>query len=311
MNGATTRTPSKETPKISLVSTNYNNGPFLHEMVDSVLNQSVDYWELIIVDDGSTDSSRELLVEISNLDKRINILLLEKNEGAAQAFNHGINLAKSKLIGRLDPDDALECQAIEIMVTAHENHPEQSLICSHTWECSEDLTKIRLWPGYRAPINGVPLIKECTIGAFATFKKIAFESTKGLDPMVRRAVDLDLYLKLEETGPFLFINEPLYLYRQHANGISQGDAGGRAYQWARYVRLSAHFRRKKNNNTSTLQRQEVCTLAYSWFVQELIFRELKLPRLKVLLKTFRFCPLLLFYPKTYLHLIFTHSRRIP
>ena len=291
------------TPSISVISTNYNNGPFIADMVRSVQAQSLEDWQLIIVDDGSTDNSRDVILELSNAEPRIFPVFLEENAGAALAFNRGISHIKAPVVGRLDSDDALEPEALKTLVRAHEDAPDCAMICSHAWECDQALQPLRLWSGYRSPEPEVSLIVECTIGAFATFKTSKLHQTGGMDNRLRRAVDLDLYLKLEELGNVAFIDTPLYLYRQHRGGISQGANGIAAYQWSRFVRLNAISRRQRTRKGAMLNAQDTRSLAYSWLVTELNGGECGFTKLDIFKFAVKQSWVLAFHPKVYFQLL--------
>ena len=80
-----------------------------------------------------------------------------------------------------------------------------------------------------------------SVTAFAAFSRKAYLQTEGIDAYLKRAVDQDLYLKMFETGKFHFINEALYLYRRHENGISSDMEKGRFWYW--FVVMQAAKRR--------------------------------------------------------------------
>ena len=117
-----------------------------------------------------------------------------------------------------------------------------------------------------APKPTFYLIVGIAVGHFATFKTSHLLQTGGLDERLQRAVDLDLYLKLEELARVTFINAPLYLYRQHQGGISQGPRGIEAYQWSRFVRLNAQIRRRRSRKGFLLNSKDIYSLAYEWLV---------------------------------------------
>lgn len=84
---------------------NYNNSKFIGEAIESVLAQSYDNFELIIIDDNSTDNSLAIIQSYIKKDNRIKLITLKKNSGTAFARNKGIELAKGKYISFLDSDD--------------------------------------------------------------------------------------------------------------------------------------------------------------------------------------------------------------
>jgi len=101
----------KKTANVSIVSANFNNGKYLKEFLDSVINSTMEPKELIIVDDGSKDNSVQILRQY-NLDFLIIVELVE-NKGFAKALNIGVKKASAEYILRVDPDDLLERTRIE------------------------------------------------------------------------------------------------------------------------------------------------------------------------------------------------------
>ena len=92
-------------PKISVVMPNYNCEAFLPEAIESILNQTFENFEFIIIDDGSTDNSWEIIKKYSQEDSRIIALRNEKNLRICETLNRGIKISKGKYIARMDSDD--------------------------------------------------------------------------------------------------------------------------------------------------------------------------------------------------------------
>jgi glycosyltransferase involved in cell wall biosynthesis len=103
-----------EKPLVTVLINNYNYGRFLSDAIDSVLNQTYPHIEIIVVDDGSTDESREV---ISSYGERI-ISLLKENGGQASAFNAGFSKSRGEIVIFLDADDYLFPEAVEQVVAA-------------------------------------------------------------------------------------------------------------------------------------------------------------------------------------------------
>ena len=93
----------------------YNASAYLSEAIESVLSQSYKDWELLIIDDGSTDTSREIAKEYVGIDKRIH-LIEQPNSGACRARNNGIEHAKGEYIKFLDADDILDKDCLKIQL---------------------------------------------------------------------------------------------------------------------------------------------------------------------------------------------------
>ena len=155
----------------SVIVANYNNGAFLNELIESIRSQTYSHWQLVIVDDCSTDNSRNILTAFQD-DPRVKILFHKQNLGAAAAFKSAADAATGEIIGMLGADDALTPLAIETMLQLHRLHPEASLICSNLYQCDERLNTLSLWDEYVAPTAHGSLIKDPSVGSFATFKKI-------------------------------------------------------------------------------------------------------------------------------------------
>lgn len=99
--------------KVSIIMPNYNCGSFIRETVNSVLNQTYPNWELIIVDDCSTDNSVEIIKELQASDARIKLFINEKNSGAAASRNLAMREATGKWIAFLDSDDLWLAEKLE------------------------------------------------------------------------------------------------------------------------------------------------------------------------------------------------------
>lgn len=115
-------TPEPEYPKVSVVLPNYNGSAFLKIAVDSVLAQSFTDFELIVVEDGSTDGSAELLASYS--DPRLRVIPLEQNEHICVALNTGLAAARGKYIARIDSDDCWLPEKLEKQYRYMEENPD-------------------------------------------------------------------------------------------------------------------------------------------------------------------------------------------
>lgn len=115
-------------PLISVIITNYNYGHFLAQAIESVLTQTYENFELIVVDDGSTDHSTEIIKFYEN---RL-IAIFQKNAGQGAAFNSGIAKAQGEIVCFLDADDYFSKEKLAKVVVAFHKHPEWVQI-SHSW----------------------------------------------------------------------------------------------------------------------------------------------------------------------------------
>ena len=102
---------------VSIITPSYNSSQFIEECVSSVLSQTYQHWEMIIVDDYSEDNTRFIISEIADKDKRIKSIFLEKNVGAAETRNVAIRQAKGKYIAFLDSDDLWDSHKLEKQIS--------------------------------------------------------------------------------------------------------------------------------------------------------------------------------------------------
>jgi glycosyltransferase involved in cell wall biosynthesis len=232
--------------KFSILIANYNNGKFFKDCYDSIIKQTYDKWEAMIVDDLSSDNSVELIKSIIKDDARFKLYENEKNYGCGYTKRKCVELSNGEIAGFLDPDDTLMPDALELMIHAHKNNSSVSLVHSNFYFCNELLEKTSLFNRAKNVIVNDQFINlNASVNHFVSFKKSFYDRTIGIDASFQRAVDQDLYLKLSETGPFHFINKPLYNYRIHDKGISTSKAD-HAFFWFLKVIIKAEERRKVN-----------------------------------------------------------------
>jgi len=251
---------SKDTVMLfSILIANYNNGHFFKDCYISILNQAYQNWEVIIVDDCSTDDSVEVIKDCIKNDVRFKLFTNPLNKGCGYTKNRCAELARGAIIGFLDPDDTITTDALQIMVEEHKNNPEVAIITS-----KYDLVDLNLnFKNLGSHGSSIPLGKsyltfgEGALTAFASFKKEFYVKTANIDYKMKRAVDQDLYYKLEEQGEHLFIDKVLYNYRIHENSISANENLFKAKYWHFYAMINAYERRMKFNlvidNFTTLQ----------------------------------------------------------
>jgi glycosyltransferase involved in cell wall biosynthesis len=118
---------SKPYADVTIVAANYNNGSYLEAFIRSVMESTVLPAELIIVDDGSTDNSRDIIKAYASL-PFLKSVLIPGNQGFTAALNRGLEKARSKYVMRADPDDLLMPDRIEQQFAYLENNPEVDML---------------------------------------------------------------------------------------------------------------------------------------------------------------------------------------
>lgn len=228
--------------KFSVLMANFNNGRYIQEAIDSVLAQTFTNWEIVLVDDASTDDSREVFERYSE-DPRFRIFHNETNKGCGYTKRKCIELAEGELCGFVDSDDALMPNALEVMVQAHRVHPECSLIYSTCYRYSGDKdAEMPIWDfiGEIPASSDFLIYHKKLVSHFVSFKKCFYNRTVGMDASLRCAEDRDLYYKLEEVGRLLHIPVPLYYYRvNNDNSVSIGTE--EKDTWGYYYSLCAEL----------------------------------------------------------------------
>lgn len=230
----------------SILIANYNNGHFFKDCYQSIHEQTYANWEVIIVDDGSTDDSVAVIKQIIGDDNRFRIFLNEENKGCGYTKNKCAELATGEILGFLDPDDALKADALEFMVALHKKHEEVAIITSKYELVDLEMKFIENgFQGSAIPENKSYLtFGNGVLTAFATFKQNKYKKTERIDPKMKSAVDQDLYFKMEEQGKHMFLNKVLYRYRIHQNSISNNKNLFKAQYWHFYAMMKAYKRRK-------------------------------------------------------------------
>lgn len=231
----------------SVLVANYNNGKFFKDCYNSIIAQTYAEWEAIIVDDCSTDDSVEIISSIIKSDARFKLYYNDENKGCGYTKHKCAELATGEICGFVDPDDSIVADALEIMVNAHNEKRQSSLIHSTFYYCDENLNNPVLYDIAGAvQVNDSFTNLEARVTAFASYKSSFYKQTEGIDSFLLRAVDQDLYLKLSERGDFFFIAKPLYKYRIHNNGIATAGNVDKAFYWFLKVIAKAEERRKVN-----------------------------------------------------------------
>ena len=209
--------------------------------------QTYKNWEVIIVDDCSTDNSVAVMKRIIGGDSRFKIEINDKNRGCGFTKRRCAELASGEICAFLDPDDAITEEAISVMVAEHEKHPEASAIYSKPYICDEFLKIQSESTSYQIE-NSNPYFFdfEGKIFALLSYKKESYNSTEGISTYLQRAIDKDLVLKLYETGPCLLVDKAMYKYRMHTTGISTNINQDTAYFWYWVAIIDAAKRRNIN-----------------------------------------------------------------
>ncbi|MFG6496366.1 glycosyltransferase family 2 protein [Fictibacillus sp. UD] len=213
----------------SVITAVFNGEKYLQESIESILNQTIKEIEFIIVNDGSTDSTKDILDAIT--DKRVKIIHLEKNLGAANALNTGITYAKSDWIAIQDADDISMPTRIEEQLLHVSKNPHLVGVSSLV-ECIKGNIPVSpsIFYGEQTLYN-IVLNKEDNFNSrfyncyvchgSVMFSKEAFQRVNGYNPHFKISYDYDLWLRLYDIYPIEKINRILYQYRVLPNSLGK------------------------------------------------------------------------------------------
>ena len=126
---------SNKTPLITVFTPNYNREKVIHETIESILNQTYSNFEYIIIDDGSTDNSWDLIQKYANQDERIRAYRNKRNLKIVKTRNKGFKLSSpnAKYFAIIDSDDVALSKRLEVQVRFLETHPEYGLVGSNKY----------------------------------------------------------------------------------------------------------------------------------------------------------------------------------
>lgn len=225
---------------ISIITPSYNSSVFIKDTINSVISQTYENWEMIIVDDCSTDDSIFIIQELIKDEKRITLVELEKNIGAAMARNRALELAKGRYLAFLDSDDIWINTKLEkqlkfmqenlypIVFTAYETIDENGNENNHIINTVKSLNMQQYLKntiiGFSTSMIDTQMIKE----------KISFLN-------IRIRQDTNLWITILKNGYTAYgLNENLVKYRIHSNSISANKVKAAKQVWNLYYNIH-HF----------------------------------------------------------------------
>lgn len=237
------------TPKVSIVTPFWNAGPYLRAAIDSVLAQTVSDWELILVDDGSTDEGPAIATDAAIRDPRIRVLAPSDRSpgGAAAARNRGIGEARGEFLAFLDADDTFEPHMLKATLAAFERHPGIVMVYGPTrWWHVDDLrqewteeTDGRAGRVFAPPSLLISLILleyghgPCTCAVL--LRRDVAVDLGGFEERFHLYEDQSLWAKVMLRHRVAVTGEVLARYRQHATSVS-----ARAHDDGLYDRFGTH-----------------------------------------------------------------------
>ncbi|MCX6283819.1 MAG: glycosyltransferase, partial [Bacteroidetes bacterium] len=207
-------------PEVSILMTVYNGEKYLKETIESVISQTFENFEFIIIDDGSTDSSKEIIASFRN--NRI-VYVYQANAGVAAASNKGLAIAKSRYIARIDADDICLKDRIRLQFEFLENNPGY-VVCGSTAEMMDmegNYIFTSSLPQSDEDIRKVLEKENCFVHSSTFFRKEAALKIGGYNEMVKFYFNDYIFLyQLTKLGKARNFSQPLVRYRMVPSSIS-------------------------------------------------------------------------------------------
>ena len=228
-------------PLVTVYTINHNYGRYLEQSINSVLNQSYKNIELIIIDDGSNDNSRDILKKFIN-NKKIKIYY-QKKIGLIKSINKAIKVSSGKYIIRLDSDDYFDKDAIKLLlVNSIKNN--SSIVFPDYYTVDEDGNILERFRRHNFQKN-VTLFNQPAHGACTMYKKNIFQEVGGYSKKYDCQDGVYMWFKVINKYKISNINKPLFYYRQHKSSLTQK----KNLIWKTKARIyeNSNFIKSKNN----------------------------------------------------------------
>jgi glycosyltransferase involved in cell wall biosynthesis len=200
-------------PLVSVVIPCYNQAHFLKEAIESVLKQSYPHYEIVVVDDGSSDETSE----VAGSYERVR-LIRQENRGLAEARNTGIKHSEGDYLVFLDADDRLLPDALAVGVESFDSHPECAFVFGHSDFIAEDGSPLRK---PTPPLIGSELLPILLSRSFfvipgeVIYRRVILDDVGLFDPSVNAAADYDLYFRIMRRYPVYCHGKTVLEYRRH------------------------------------------------------------------------------------------------
>lgn len=203
-------------PIVSIVTPTYNQAEYLAETIESVLSQDYPNLEYIVIDDGSTDDTQEVLKRFEGqifVDRHENI-------GQVRTLNKGWERANGTYLGYLSSDDILYPNALTQLVNAIQSDPERACVFPNADLIDSSSRTIKRGVCREFDLAELVVRQECYIGPGAIFRKSDFVRVGGWKPELRLAPDREFWMRLAQVGSFAMVDKSLAGYRTHPGSYS-------------------------------------------------------------------------------------------
>lgn len=213
---------SAKSPEISVIMPAFNSEKYIEEAIRSVLNQSFKNFELVIVDDASTDGTWKIVQKMVEIDSRIVPIKKSQNDGPSSAGNLAVSKSRGKYIARQDSDDFSFPDRLARQLDFMEKNPEVAVCGSAIEVCGENLSVIskRNYPADDFSAREKIFRYSPFCHSAVMFRKNIFLEARGYDEKMREAEDYDLYFRMGRFGKFANLSEVLVKLRTRPDSLT-------------------------------------------------------------------------------------------
>ncbi len=218
---------------VSIITPTFNSANFIAATIKSTQNQTYKNWEMIIVDDGSTDNTEEIILSLIEKDTRIQFYKLNQNSGPAVARNTGIERANGKYLTFIDADDIWFSGFIENSIKTIEETKIPFVFSSYK-RANENLEFV--YSDFIVPnkVTYFDTLKSNSVSCLTAFIDMEVLGKKFM-PLIRKRQDMGLWLQYLKEIPFAYgIQETQAIYRIRENSLSRKKLDLIKYQWQFY-----------------------------------------------------------------------------
>lgn len=218
---------------VSIITPTFNSAKYISETILSVQKQTHQNWEMILIDDCSSDNTIDLIKDFIAKDHRIKLYQLDLNSGPAVARNKGIENGNGKYMTFLDADDIWFEDFIENSIKTIQKTGIHFVFSSYK---RSDETLNFIYSDFIVPqkVTYSDILKSNSISCVTAFLDIEILGKKAM-PLIRKRQDMGLWLKYLKEIPFAYgIQEPKAIYRIRKNSLSRKKSDLLKYQWQFY-----------------------------------------------------------------------------
>lgn len=221
---------------VSIITPTYNCSRFIAETIESVLSQTYKNWEMIIVDDCSTDNTRNVVQQYSEKDDRIKFHCLKKNSGAAVARTYAMNIAKGNYMAFLDSDDVWLPNKLELQLDVMKEK-QWNFTCTDYMHIDENGNNLNKVIKSIKKTNYNRLLLDCPVGNSTVMYSVDAMG-KFKVPNIRKRNDDALWLQMLKKEKYIHgVNRVLTKYRIRSNSISSNKFELIKYHWILYRKI--------------------------------------------------------------------------